>query len=687
MQTQSIQSLAQKLKSAQLSQSKRFIFFLGAGASESSGIPTASWMIHDFDTRLKKLWNNEGKPDDSFESWLESKPGWKTNDSDYARYFEVYEPTEHGRVRYLNDWMQLASPGWGYFCLSQLLANSYLGTVVTTNFDDLIYDACTLYSVNRPRVYSTSNPYRSFDHGQDRTTVIKLHGDYLYANFKNTLKETRQLDRHLMTEVASLFQHHEIVVAGYSGSDRRIVRELFAKVPPPNAVYWCTYQDSSLPELVTQSVSKRRLNNWFLVRTNGFDDFMDELMHRLNFSIPSIVQPIQALINAIPGRVEGSNSRYTLDYLDEAIHQLSQEEADLAQAFGVESMPTPYRLRLEAMSARLNRQYDQAIEFYHQLSVLPIQATTELLIEYAVTLELMDKYTDALQLVAKIEKPISSPDELGNYGWLLASLGKYDEGIRSMRQAIDSAPGLRQWQSSLVMLLAEDAKLDKALAYAHQLNEMYPNDSQMWANRSMIHRLAGDYPTALDHANKAVRLSPNGLVERLSHAFALSGVGNQKDAISTLDKIDEGKENFFYRANGYFHILTGDADTAIATLEEAIQFERPAVRPKTMILHAVALLLKGNDAEARVAFEKACPAQGSERRYKIEDELAIALCQLGAGQDTKEPFTVIKLSREYSHMQGLLKEIADLLRIMARYDIKGSDSCLEAIESTLDSAP
>ena len=68
MHTESIQSLAHRLKEAQHSYPARFIFFFGAGASESSGIPIAKWMIRDFKRKLEHRWQLEGQPCDSFDS-------------------------------------------------------------------------------------------------------------------------------------------------------------------------------------------------------------------------------------------------------------------------------------------------------------------------------------------------------------------------------------------------------------------------------------------------------------------------------------------------------------------------------------------------------------------------------------------------------------------------------------------
>ena len=90
MQSKSIQSLAHRLKEDLEIGQPRLIFFLGAGASQSSGIPIASWMIRDFQRNLRDIWNREGRPFDDFDSWLHSQPGWKKNEleSDYAKYLK-----------------------------------------------------------------------------------------------------------------------------------------------------------------------------------------------------------------------------------------------------------------------------------------------------------------------------------------------------------------------------------------------------------------------------------------------------------------------------------------------------------------------------------------------------------------------------------------------------------------------
>ena len=686
MDSASIQSLAQRLKASQDTEPKRFIFFLGAGTSESSGIPTASWMMQDFRRRLKELWESENRPHGNFQTWLRSKPGWARNKSAYARFFEAHEPSENGRVRYLNKWMEAALPGWGYFCLAQLLARSYIGTIVTSNFDDLIYESCTQNSVRRPRVYSTLSPYASSVEPDHRhPTIIKLHGDYLYRNIKNTTTEMQNLDRRLMANVSDLFQTHEIIVAGYSGTDNRIMDDLFAKVPPANAVYWCTYKDEPVPRKVEKILSSGHHDRWFKVRIEGFDDFMDELFNQLDFSFPSIVQPIQAIIDAIPGRIEGSNSRYMEKYLDEAIQQVQREEEELAQAHGVSPIPkTPYRLRLEAMHARINRDFSRADDLYGRLITLANQDTCEVLIEYAVTLELMDKYSQAVELIPRIEKNIHKPDDLGNCGWLLANLGRYDDGIKYFNLAIAKAPGMKQWQAGLAMILSENGQIDEALNYAQDLTEKYPTDGSMWAARSMIESLAGNYAgPALKYAAKAVDLSPKGLVENLSLAFAKSGSGDHQGAISALEQAIGEEDDIRYRCLGHFQILAGDGDSAVENLKKSVDLTKPALRPKTLALQGVALLSHGASGEGYATFESAWNNKVPNRNYRADDEFAFALCEMGVGQWSSGLSKIEALSKRYRAMRGLLLELSALLAVMKNQGVEGCGQSIATIQAVL----
>ena len=200
-------------------------------------------------------------------------------------------------------------------------------------------------------MYSTIDPYVSIELESNRSTIIKLHGDYLYRSFKTTVKETRDLDQKLTDEVASLFRKHDVIVVGYSGEDTRIMK-LLENVPKENAVYWCTYKNTQLPNEVKKIISKEKghHDHWCKVTTQGFDEFMDELFYQLDITLPSIMQPIQDLIDAMPGRIEGGQSVHITEYLNQSIKQIQEEAEKYTRVLGGQSLlQTPLLLRLEAM--------------------------------------------------------------------------------------------------------------------------------------------------------------------------------------------------------------------------------------------------------------------------------------------------------------------------------------------------
>ena len=114
-----------------------------------------------------------------------------------------------------------------------------------------------------------------------------------------------------------------------------------------------------------------------------------------------------------------------------------------------------------------------------------------------------------------------------------------------------------------------------------------------------------------------------------------------------------------------------------------MDLSKPAIRPKTLALYGVALLAQGSREEARRTFESASSARDSDRHYKADDELAFALCKLGAGQQGPSVSAIEKLSKDYQTMKGLLSEVSALLSVMKSYGTEGCDQCITLIDNVL----
>ena len=92
--------------------------------------------------------------DDEKEQWLASQDWYQNEGSDYGKLFEQFEPKEIGRQRYIESIIEGQEPSFGYVVLANLMASNYVNTIITTNFDDLVYSACTSYTAMRPIVYA-----------------------------------------------------------------------------------------------------------------------------------------------------------------------------------------------------------------------------------------------------------------------------------------------------------------------------------------------------------------------------------------------------------------------------------------------------------------------------------------------------------------------------------------------------
>jgi hypothetical protein len=245
-------------------------------------------MKRHFNRRLDVSWWAENG-DEEFQQWLGNRPQLDAKASEYSKLFEIFEPTERRRAQYIEQLVSQGRPGFDYFCLSQLLSGDYINTVITTNFDDLLYDACALWSDKRPRVYAygTTNSAPRIENG--RTTILKLHGDFLYSKLKNIDGEVALIDANMETSVRRLMDDHELIVIGYAGNDESIM-ELLNDIPKDAGLYWCVYGDRPVSDAAELVLKKKSV---YRVRTDGFESAMDELLHAIGFTLPEMGKSVK----------------------------------------------------------------------------------------------------------------------------------------------------------------------------------------------------------------------------------------------------------------------------------------------------------------------------------------------------------------------------------------------------------
>ena len=259
-----------------------FSLLLGSGASATSGVRTAEEIIAEW---RRLLFNRSGGA--SYEEWVATQY-WFEHEDEYSMLFEeIYDQPAQRRV-YVEECVKDGHPNWGYVYLTNLLSNRFFDVVFTTNFDDLINEACYLYSDGlRPIVAAHDSAVQGIRVTARRPKIIKLHGDFLYDNIKNTIAELETLEANTKRKLHQFAQEYGLVVAGYSGRDRSVMDTLDLLLRDEDnfkqGVYWCVRRGAAISARLKSLVRRNRV---YLVVVDGFDEFMAELHSAAQLLLP-----------------------------------------------------------------------------------------------------------------------------------------------------------------------------------------------------------------------------------------------------------------------------------------------------------------------------------------------------------------------------------------------------------------
>jgi len=266
-------------------QDSHFAFFLGAGCSVSSGIPTASKLVREY--WLPKLRDTHGKRNESVESFVATEyPHWQYDPMNPATlYGEIIKelfPFPADRQREIESLCDRQFPGFGYAMLAALIAREggCFNVVLTTNFDDMVSDSLYLYTGARPLVINHEFLASYIRPTRTRPLVVKLHGDHRLSP-SNTVEEVQALKAEIEKAVSRLLYDRHIIFLGYSGYDEGICNMLEGLPHEAHemAVYWVNDTEPIGP--IRRWLDKR---NAIWVEQGIFDELM--LLFRQEFEIP-----------------------------------------------------------------------------------------------------------------------------------------------------------------------------------------------------------------------------------------------------------------------------------------------------------------------------------------------------------------------------------------------------------------
>lgn len=198
------------VRSVAINKNVPHVFFLGAGASISSGIPSAELCIREWKRDIF-LSRNPGLEDqfselslagvrERIQKWLDRHPEFPADRSadEYAFYIEACFPISADRRAYFAEKVRTARPHIGYQILCKLTEVGLIQSVWTTNFDNLAGRAAVGFSLIPIEVGIDSQERLPRMPRSGEVLLVSLHGDYRYDALKNTGPEVQEQETSLI---------------------------------------------------------------------------------------------------------------------------------------------------------------------------------------------------------------------------------------------------------------------------------------------------------------------------------------------------------------------------------------------------------------------------------------------------------------------------------------------------------
>ncbi|HEY5779100.1 MAG TPA: SIR2 family protein [Chthoniobacterales bacterium] len=283
------------VRSLAVNRGRPVCLLLGAGASISSGMPSAErciweWKQDIFVTNNPTLRESVGELSlpgtrQRIQRWLDQRGNYPAQGhaDEYSFYAEECYPTGQDRRAFFQSYVAKAKPHTGYRLLALLAKAGLVRSVWTTNFDGLVARATAAADVICIEI-GIDTPHRAERPQTDgELRAVSLHGDYRYDKLKNTVAELQQQEAALRAELLHEMQDYDLVVLGYSGRDASIMnvlREAYVGTTP-SRLFWCGI-GSEAPAPVEELIAAARATgkDAFYIATDGFDDLVSRLTLR-----------------------------------------------------------------------------------------------------------------------------------------------------------------------------------------------------------------------------------------------------------------------------------------------------------------------------------------------------------------------------------------------------------------------
>ncbi len=599
---------------------REFSLFLGAGASYSSGIPLAGQMIDEW---RQMMIEDRAPPGADAQAWLREQ-SWYEADDEYSVLFETLYPNERARQRYVEPRIEQGFPNWGYLYLANLVEAGYFNVIFTTNFDDLVNEALSLYLGYNPVVCAAESEVETINIASTRAKIVKLHGDYLFKRLRNTVDELAELDPVVEAKFGEFSRRCGMLVIGYAGRDRSVMRAIARTLEDPTAFptgIWWGLHPAETPSSLVAELADVHAARFKLFECADFDAFMVALHSRRELELPdTVVRPYESVEERFSRLIGEVDSGHFADATIRAHVDQLKKELSRPWAKASEAGSDLFEARL-AIGKRDYRTALALIEGIGEKAATSADALTAWGDALAIRAEeehdrgageaAVEKWRDAIAV---------DPGELqARY-----SLARYFHRLQKFREAIEPAeaiaglaPNDTGAQRSLVQLYAATGRTADAASLIEQMLVVEPDAADLHAMLAQVCEARGLIAAGLVSIRRAVELDGSNPYYRfmLANGLARAGrLGDAGDAYLAAIELDPGNLGFRLGA-AQFLTMRGAPERAADQLREAVRIEPKSAEAQGLLgeLH----LMQGQLGEAQTHIDAALRLSPDDSRLLV----------------------------------------------------------------------
>lgn len=259
-----------------------YALLLGSGISRAANIPTGWEVVKDLIRKVAHASGENCGPDPI--AWYQNKYATVPT---YSVLLEAVGKSAAERSRILKGYFEPneeelengdKQPTKAHQAIAQLVKRGTVRVILTTNFDRLMEQALAEEGIS-PSVISTPGAVEgAIPLAHSDCTVIKLHGDYLDLDTKNTPMELSEYDERVDKLLDRVFDEYGLIVCGWSGEWDTALRDAIKRCKNRRFTMW--WASMGKPARDGQDIID--VCRAQVIPIQGADEFFEDLSERLS---------------------------------------------------------------------------------------------------------------------------------------------------------------------------------------------------------------------------------------------------------------------------------------------------------------------------------------------------------------------------------------------------------------------